>query len=129
MAELLWRHAACARSGQVELELDESVSEPTAYALTIKFPSVQLRFAIPDRTTTAALSQFLHGHSNQTVFAELQIGILNGVPVRVIKDSEHFDRFFMRAASEGMIDIEIVNPVTGDFVRAAKELAVEAAAL
>lgn len=118
-------HAGFARSGQVELELDEAVGEQAGFALTMAIPPIQLRFDVSSTVVIAALSRFLREHYRQTAFAELQLGSLDGLPVLLIKDDEHPDRFFVRVTGSGMIDIEIVDPVASDLVKAAADLADE----
>jgi hypothetical protein len=47
--------------------------------------------------------------------------------VRLIKDDEHLDRFFISAARNGMVFVTVVDPIAADLARAAEELAAEAA--
>jgi hypothetical protein len=96
--------------------------------LTLGLPSVELRFEIAGPDATQALSVFMRESYGRKVSAELQIGVLDGLLVRIIKDDEHADRFFISAAREGMIHVTVVDPVAGDLVRATEELAAEAAA-
>jgi hypothetical protein len=128
MVERTWRLLALARMGQVSLDLDVSTGdEAPTYMLTLGLPGLELRFEIAGRDTTQALSAFMRENHDRKVSAELQIGLLDGLPVRIIKDDEHADRFFISAAREGMIDVTIVNPVATDLVRATEELAAGAA--
>lgn len=116
-----WGHAEHARYGGVELELDEAI-DADELALTVTFPSVQLRFTIPDVGVIEALSKFLRDHYGQTTGGELAVGTLDGLIVRLGKDDEHPDRFFLNTSASGMMSITIVDPVAADFVRAAEEL-------
>src|SRR2546423_15633838 len=130
MADRAWGLHAVARSGQVALDLDESTDDgPQAYMLTLGVPGVELRFEIAGADATQALGAFMGEHYGRKISAELQIGILDGLPVWIIKDDEHPDRVFIVAARDGMIPVTIIDPVAGDLVRATKELAAEAAAL
>lgn len=129
MAERTWRLHTLARSGQVDLDLDESTDDgPLTYMLTLGLPSVELRFEITGPDATHALSAFMRENHGRKVFAELQVGVLDGLPVWIIKDDEQADRFFMSAARDGMIHVTVVDPVAADLVRATEELAAEAAA-
>ena len=62
----------------------------------------------------------------RTEYAELDVGTLDGMPVRLIKDDEHSDRFFIRAGIAGMVEVIIIDPIAADLVRAAESLAAEA---
>ena len=129
MAERTWGLYAVARSGQVALDVDNSVDDgPQTYMLTLAVPGVELRFEIPSADATQALSAFVGENYGRKVFAKMQIGVLDGLPVRMIKDDEHADRFFIIARRDGMIHVTIVDPVAGELVRATQELAMEAAA-
>ena len=129
MAERTWGLNSLARCGQVELDLDESTdSGPLTYMLTLGVPNLELRFEVAGAHVTRALSMFMRENYGRKASAELQIGVLDGLPVRIIKDDEHADRFFIVAAREGMIYATVVDPVAGDLMRATEELAAEAAA-
>ncbi len=118
-----------ARSGQVDLDLDVSTGGgPVTYMLTLRLPCVELRFEIAGPAATQVLSEFMRENYGRKLLAELHIGVLDGLPVRIIKDDEHVDRFFISAAGDGMVYVTIVDPVAGDLVRATAELAAEAAA-
>lgn len=128
MDEGMWALVGCARCGQVELSIDESVDTPGIFEMEVCLPSVELRFRIDGPGAVVALSRFLRDQYQRTVFAEMQVGTIFGVPVRIIKDDEHADRFWLRAAAGSMIDVPIVGVVTNDLVRAAEELMAEIAA-
>lgn len=129
MADRTWGLHAVARCGQVALDLDDSTDDgPQTYMLTLAVPGVELRFEIAGADATDALSAFMGENYGRKASAELQIGVLDGLPVRIIKDDENADRFFIIAARDGMIHVTVVDPVAGELVRATKELAAEAAA-
>jgi hypothetical protein len=129
MADRTWRLNSLARTGHVELELSESADDgPLTYMLTLALPFVQLRFQITSPSAMQALSRFANDRYGRREFAEFQLGVLDGLPVLLIKDDEHPDRFFIRAMGKGMIDVTIVDPIASDFICAATDLAVEAAA-
>ena len=110
-----------ARSGQVALDLDDSTDDgPQTYMLTITVPEVELRFEIASADATQSLSAFMGENYGSKASAELQIGVLDGLPVRIIKDDEHADRFFISAAGDGMIHLSVVDPVASD-LRACNE--------
>jgi hypothetical protein len=111
------------------LDLDDSTDDgPLTYMLTFALPSVELRFQVSSLDAVQAMSSFFRENYGQRKVAELEIGVLDGVPVRIIKDDEHLDRFFISAARGGMIRVTVVDPVASDLVRAMEELAAEAAA-
>ena len=129
MAERTWGLNSLARCGQVDLDLDESIDDgPQTYMLTLCVPSLELRFEIAGPDATGALSAFMRENYGRKASAELQIGVLDGLPVRIIKDDEHADRFFIIAARESIMHVTVVDPVAGDLMRASEELAAEAAA-
>jgi hypothetical protein len=128
MGERSWGLTAVARSGQVALDLDGSNdSGPVAYMLTVALPSIELRFELAGPDAMKVLSMFMRENHGQKRFAEMQIGVLDHLPVRLIKDDKHPDRFFIRAGQVGMIDVTIVDPDSADLARAAVELAAEVA--
>jgi len=128
MAERTWGLRAVARSGEVALDLDESTDDrPRTYMLTLAIPGVELRFEITSADAARRLDAFMGENYGRKAFAELQIGVLDSLPVRIIKDDEHADRFFIIAARDGMIHVTLVDPVAGQLVRATKELAAAAA--
>jgi hypothetical protein len=129
MAERTWGLHVVARSGEVALDLDESTDDrPRTYMLTLAVPGVELRFEIANADAARHLSAFMGENYGRKASAEMQIGVLDGLPVRIIKDDEHADRFFIIAARDGMIYVTLVDPVAGQLVRATKGLAAEAAA-
>jgi hypothetical protein len=95
--------------------------------LTLGLPGVELSFQVAGLDSAHMLSAFLREMYGRKVCAEVSIGVLDGLAVRIVKDDEHADRFFVRAAGEGMIDLTVVDPVAGDLVRAAGDLATAAA--
>jgi hypothetical protein len=124
MAERTWGLIALSRSGQVGLDLDESSDDgPLTYMLTLSLPFAEMRFKITGVAVAQALNRFVSEHYGRTEFAEFQLGDLDGLSVQLIKDDEHPDRFFIRAAGEGMIDVTLVDPIASDFVHAAADLA------
>jgi hypothetical protein len=96
--------------------------------LTLAVLAVELRFEIDSVDAAQALSAFMGENYGRKATAELQIGVLDGLPVRIIKDDERADRFFIIAARNSSIHVTVVDPVAGELVRATKELAAEAAA-
>ncbi|MGA2499069.1 MAG: hypothetical protein ABSH20_15110 [Tepidisphaeraceae bacterium] len=123
MDEQVWGLVALGRAGQVELSIDESDSDPTTYVMTISLPLIELRFTIQDPHAALEFSRFLSEYANRQVFTKQQIGNSSGMPLELIKDSEFSDRFYLRAAAIGMIDVSIIDPVTNDLVQAAIQLA------
>jgi hypothetical protein len=129
MAERTWGLNSLARCGQVDLDLDESTGDgPLTYMLTLGIPSLELRFGIAGPDAIRAINAFMRQNYGRKASHELQIGVLDGLPVRIVKDDEHADRFFIIAGRESMIHVTVVDPVAGDLMRATEELAAEAAA-
>jgi hypothetical protein len=129
MSERTWELNSLARCGEVDLDLDESTDDsPLTYMLTLGVPSLELRFEIAGPGATRALSAFMRENYGRKASAELQIGVLDGLPVRIVKDDEHADRFFIIAGRESMMRVTVIDPVAGDLMRASEELAAEAAA-
>jgi len=111
------------------LDLDDSTDDgPVTYMLTIALRWAELRFEIAGPSGVHALSAFMRENHGRKAFAELDVGVLDGLPVWIIKDDEHPDRFFIGAAGEGRVRLTIVDPAAADLVRASEELAAEVAA-
>lgn len=123
MAEEMWGVVAYGRCGQVELEIIESVDEPKRFVMEICLPAVEVNVVVTDPGVAAALSQFLREHGNRKTCAKMQLGTIGDVPAWIIKDNEFADRFWIRAGADWMIDVPIVDPLAGDFARAAEDLA------
>jgi hypothetical protein len=118
-----WALTAIAQSGQVELTLDQSTdADPPSHMLTLTLPSIELSFEIANLQILPDLAQFMSDHHGQQKSAELALGTLNGTPLRLIKDDEHPDRFFVVAAREGLIHLTITDPIAANLVRASAEL-------
>ena len=57
--------------------------------------------AMPARDDVARILSFLREHTGLLVFSELVVGSFHGAPVRLIKDHEFADRFWIRAFGDG----------------------------
>jgi hypothetical protein len=124
-----WGLIACARSEDVELSVDESIATPTVYEMTISLRSIELRISIRALEDVSTFKQFLLDHCKRSVFAEMRIGTLLGVPIRIVKDSEFVDRFYLRATGIGMIEVILVDPISQDLVNAAVQLVADISSL
>lgn len=123
MAERTWGLNSLARCGLVSLDLDESTDDaPVAYALTLVLPNVELRFEIAGPVAVRAFATFMRENLGRKVSAGFHLGVLGALPLRIIKDDEHADRFFITTASTSLVYVTIVDPIATDLVRATEEL-------
>ncbi|MCP3957760.1 MAG: hypothetical protein GY719_07895 [bacterium] len=98
--ETEWGLAAVGQSGAVQVDVDESCSEPARWELSIDQPQIYLRFEIPGPHVVGELLAFLQRHWGQSSADELRLGAIGDAKVSIIKDDEFADRFFLCVASE-----------------------------
>ncbi|MDB5335263.1 MAG: hypothetical protein JWN70_882 [Planctomycetaceae bacterium] len=96
------------------------------YFLSVESRLWSFGFQLVDRSTVHQLGVFLRTHAGRTAFADLVVGDFGGEMVRIIKDDEFPDRFFLRAAGGGaLIDFTFINGSADDFAVAVVEAAAE----
>ena len=99
--ESSWGCAAVGRSGSVSVDVNETTSGPTRWELDLDFPQFQLRFAIPTPDTVTELHDFLAtGNAD-----ELTVGAISTLRLKIVRDNEFDDRFFlmMTSADDGAL--------------------------
>lgn len=105
--------AALGSAGGCVVEIDEVTKDGT-FQMSIAMAAWTFRFALTTRDETARMLAFLREHAGQLVFAEIVVGSFQGAAVRLIKDDEFADRFWLRSYGNGQMV---------DFVLAAEDLA------
>lgn len=81
-------------------------------------------FRLASQSSVGELADFLHQHMGRKVYSELVAGTFLGAGVRLIKDDEFSDRFFLRIAADGnLVDYRLESFVATDFEQALGEAA------
>jgi hypothetical protein len=74
----------------------------------------------------AELANFLRSNAGREEFAELTVGSFGGASVRVVKDDEFAERFFLRASDGGLlVEFELIGGIMREFAVAVAEAAAE----
>ncbi len=117
--EIEWGCAAVGRAGNVSIDVDEAVSGPERWELSIDFSRFSLRFAIPAPSMVAQFRDFLASHLNQPTSGNLALGTLGDSIVSIIKDDEFGDRFFLCvSACNGAVRYTLTGGEVPDFIGA-----------
>jgi hypothetical protein len=104
----------------------EVLSRPVGgWLLSVQSPVWCVEFELATPGTVGELSNFLRSHVGRADFAELPIGTLGGLAVRMVKDSEFDDRFFLRATGSSLVEFTVAGGMENDFARAVAEAAAE----
>jgi hypothetical protein len=116
--------AASGRCGGVTVEV---LSRPVGgWLLSVQSPVWCFDFELATPGTVGELSDFIRSHVGRADFAELPIGMLGGLAVRLVKDSEFEDRFFLRATGGGsLVEFTMAGGMEAGFARAVAEAAAE----
>ena len=94
--------------------------------LSIESPTWCFDFELSGPSAVGELAEFLQTYAGRAEFAEMAIGTFGGAVVRVVKDSEFEDRFFIRATCTGpMVEFTLVGNAAKDFVSAVVEVTAE----
>lgn len=81
-------------------------------------------FPVFSTNSVGELADFLHQQRGRKVFSELVVGNFLGADVRLIKDDEFSDRFFLRIAADGnLLDFQVESFMADDFEQALGEAA------
>jgi hypothetical protein len=105
----------------------EVLSRPDGgWLLSVESPAWCFDFALAHPDTVGALAAFLRAHAGRAEFAELVVGSLGAMAVRVVKDDEFEDRFFIRAAGGGpLVEFTLVGGAAHEFTAAVAVAAAE----
>ena len=116
--------AASGKGGGFTVEV---LSRPAGgWSLSVESPAWCVEFELAAPGTVGELAAFLRSHAGRAGFAELAVGTLGGLTVRVVKDDEFADRFFLRAAGGGLlVEFTLADGIECDFAQAVAEAAAE----
>jgi hypothetical protein len=105
----------------------EVLSRPEGgWSLSVNTAAWCFEFPLIGPAAVGELAQFLRAHASNKRFVELTIGMFNGVAVRVVKDEEFADRFFIRSAGVGsLVEFSLVGQAAREFAEAAAEAAAD----
>lgn len=105
-----------------EVEIDESLDDPNDLQMGISVRAWSFRFALTSRDQVERILAFLREYTGQLVFAEITVGSFQGAPVRLIKDDECVDRFWLRAyAGGGMVEFLLIGNDLTEFTDAVSQ--------
>ena len=98
-----WGCAAVGQSGGITISVDEALSDPERWELTVDYPCCYFRFAIAGPHVIAEFLAFLQREWNGS-HAELTLGKVGDATISIVEDDAFVDRFFVRAsAADGTI--------------------------
>lgn len=112
--------AAIGKTSRFDIEVDGAI-ENSALQISISTQSWTFRFALPSRNEVARMLSFLREQNGHLTFSELTVGSFHGATVRLIKDNEFADRFWLRALGDYQF-VEFVI-VADDFIELTNALA------
>ena len=93
--------AALGKTSRFVLEIDEVLDESNDTQMSIGTRSWTFRFALSARNDVARMLSFLREHTGRLEFSEIVVGSFHDAPVRLVKDDEFADRFWIRAYGDG----------------------------
>lgn len=113
-----WSLAACGVCGQITIDVDEALSGPERWQLTIECSTWYFRFDISGVQAVADWLAFLQEHHGKMQGAERSIGTFLRRKVWIIKDDEFPDRFFLSVRAVQMVSFTLVDPEVQDLIEA-----------
>jgi hypothetical protein len=94
--------SARGRFREVRMDLDE-VPESDAYLWTIHVTGWCFYFMVPTWDRVKETLAFFRSHHGTQVLSTMVVGTFINAPVRLIKDSEFEDRFWLRTGQDGQM--------------------------
>jgi hypothetical protein len=104
--EIQWGLLACGRSGQTQIDVDQSCGSEELLALEISNPNWSVRFHIPATDTVRELARFLRPKGEETLI----VGAFDGTPVEIRRDHTDAERFLV-VIGQGCARVEFI--ITG----------------
>jgi len=93
--------AGVGSTSRFDVEINEALDNASDLQMSIRTRSWTFRFALSAREDVARMLSFLREHTGRLEFAEIIVGSFHDAPVRLIKDDEFADRFWLRAFRDG----------------------------
>ncbi len=93
--------AAVGRTSRFDVGIDEALDDANDLQMSISTRSWSFRFTLFARDDVGRMFSFLREHTGRLVFSELAVGSFQGAPVRLIKDDELPDRFWLQVDQGG----------------------------
>ncbi len=93
--ESCWGLAAYGRSGNIEVEVHESIGDEEAWELSVDTPSVNLRVRMPSPEIVGQIVAFLD--EDRAVWAEMEVGHIGGATVLLVCDDPPTVRYWLKA--------------------------------
>jgi hypothetical protein len=92
--------AAVGKTSRFDVEIGAALDD-SDIQMSIGTRSWTFRFGLSARDDVARILSFLREHTGRLEFSELLVGSFHDAPVRLIKDDEFADRFWLRAYRAG----------------------------
>ena len=117
-----WGCAAVGRRGCAAIDVDEALTGPVRWQMSVDLPGFHLRFAISGAVAVARLCEFLERRRNPTTSDELEVGTIGRCVVSIIKDDEFVDRFYLSVADEaGVVQQTLGEDEVADLIGALRQ--------
>lgn len=119
--------AAVGKSRNFAVELDEALDDPDEMRLQLRTRAWFLELELASRDTVNRMLAFFKEYSGLAAHAEITIGFLHNVPLKLVKDDEFTDRFWLRThADHQMVEFTVTSNelpgLTDALAQAAREL-------
>ena len=92
--------AAVGKTSRFDVEIGAALDD-SDIQMSVSTRSWTFRFALSACDDVARILSFLREHTGRLEFSELVVGSFHDAPVRLIKDDEFADRFWLRAYRDG----------------------------
>jgi hypothetical protein len=124
--EKLWGVEAIGVHAQISAELLSSAKGVTAWLLQITGATWHFAVSVEDPSAISSAADFIDAYAEREEFAEHKLGVFHSADVLLVKDSEHGDRFWLRARGSGqLVEIAIQGSDAVALQRAIRQLADE----
>jgi hypothetical protein len=91
--------AAYGVSGKWEISLHQAIDSPESYSITFNGPEIELSVFISGIKILTEVLSFLERSKGKKHFEEIEIGHDSATSVKIIKDDEFSDRYYINLAS------------------------------
>jgi hypothetical protein len=115
----LYGAAGVGSTSRFDVEIDEALDDVSDLQMSIRTRSWTFRFVLSAREDVARILSFLREPTGRLEFSELVVGSFHDAPVRLIKDNEFADRFWLRAYGDGpMVEFVLAADDLTEFIYA-----------
>jgi hypothetical protein len=109
--------AGAGNTNRFAIEIDEALDDASDLRMSIQTRSWTFRFALSAREDLARILSFLREHIGRLEHCEIVVGSFQDAPVRLIKDNEFSDRFWLRAhTDDSMVEFVLTADDITEFI-------------